>query len=80
MPAGVVLTFGGSVLAWAGGYLLSSGYDRCVDGPNSHSCTGTFASDTWYGVGIAAIISGVILMLAAGVTVVKACRRCLSDE
>lgn len=56
---------GGMVVAWAGGFLLSSGNDRCLDGPNIHECAGHFASRAWHDVGLVAIIVGVVTVVAA---------------
>lgn len=55
----------GVFVAWAGGFLLSSGNDRCVDGPNIHECSGRFASGAWHGVGLVSIIVGLVMVIAA---------------
>lgn len=56
---------GGVFAAWGGGYLLSSGNGRCVDGPSIHECSGRFASGAWHGVGLVSIIVGVVMVVAA---------------
>lgn len=55
----------GVLLAWVGGFMLSSGNGRCVDGPEIRECSGAFASSTWHSVGMAAVIVGMIVVFAA---------------
>lgn len=55
----------GVVIAWFGGLLLSSGNSRCVDGPETSECSGPFASGAWHGVGLVAVIVGLVLVIVA---------------
>jgi hypothetical protein len=69
------LIHGGVVLAWVGGFLLSSKNSHCTDGPAVRACSGTFSSDAWHGVGFGAVIAGLVLILAAVAMVVSARRQ-----
>lgn len=60
-----MLGIGGTFLAWAGGFMLSSSNSRCIDGPNIHECSGRFASDAWHGVGLILVIVGIVMVIAA---------------
>ena len=62
----------GLLLAWTGGFLLSSGNDRCVDGVELHECSGALASGTWHGAGRASLIVGIVLVTLSLVTAVRA--------
>jgi len=56
---------GGAVLAWAGGLLLSLLDSRCTAAPGGQGCSGTFASAAWHGVGLVAVIAGLVVVVAA---------------
>jgi hypothetical protein len=60
-----MLGISGTLLAWAGGFMLSSSNSRCIDGPNIHECSGTFASDAWHRVGLISVIAGIVIVIAA---------------
>ena len=55
----------GLLLAWTGGFLLSSRHAICTDGVTGGECSGRFASVDWHALGVLALILG-------GVTVVSA--------
>jgi len=55
----------GTLFALAGGYIRSSSYDKCVDGPEIHECSGTFASEAWHGMGLGFVIAGLALVVVA---------------
>lgn len=61
----LVAVVSGALLAWAGGFILSSKNSRCVDDPGFHDCSGTFASDAWHGVGLASVMAGLIVVMCA---------------
>lgn len=54
----------GIVLAWIGGFLLSSGYSRCVDGVEGGQCSGRYASDGWHVAGVVGILLSGVLIIA----------------
>lgn len=62
---GACVAASGVLLAWVGGFLLSSGDSRCVDGRAARECSGSFASSTWHGVGLVSVIIGLILVIVA---------------
>lgn len=66
------LAVSGVVVAWAGGFLLASGNDRCVDGPTAGECSGRFASDAWHGLGAVSVVVGLVVVAAALVLAVRA--------
>jgi hypothetical protein len=55
----------GLLVAWAGGFLLSSGNSLCIDGTETARCSGSFASTTWHGVGAVSVIVGLLIVIAA---------------
>ena len=55
----------GVLIAWVGGFLLSSGNSRCIDGPETSECSGLFASGAWHAIGLVSIIVGMILVIVA---------------
>ena len=65
----------GVLVAWVGGFLLSSGNDRCVDGPNIHECSGPFTSGAWHGIGLVSIIVGPVMLITALVMAARIRRR-----
>ena len=62
-----LLVLSALVLAWAGGFVLSSQNSRCTEGPGARGCTGTFSSGAWHGVGLAAVAAGLATLVAAAV-------------
>ena len=70
------LIFSGAVLAWTGGFMLSSKNSRCIDGAGVHECSGAFTSDAWHGVGLGFVIAGLVFLLAGLAVVGVARRRC----
>ena len=63
------------VLVWTGGFVLSSQNSRCTDGPGARGCSGTFSSDGWHGLGLAAVAAGLATLVAAAVITAMASRR-----
>jgi len=61
----ILLAIGGVLLMWMSGYVMSSGYDRCIDGINGGGCYGTFASDAWHVTGFLSLIVGALTVIAA---------------
>jgi len=75
-----VLALSGVVLAWCGGYLLSSQDSKCVDGPGGHVCSGTFSSEGWHVVGAVSVSLGLTMVLAALAMMAFAFRRLHSHQ
>lgn len=64
----ILLVIGGVLLMWMGGYVMASGYDRCIDGSNGTNgggCYGTFASDAWHVTGFLSLMVGALTVIAA---------------
>ena len=70
-----LLVLSALVLVWAGGFVLSSQNSRCTDGPGARGCSGTFSSDGWHGLGLAAVGAGLTSLAAAAVITAAASRR-----
>lgn len=73
--AAILLAIGGVLLMWMGGYVMSSGYDRCVDGIHGGECYGTFSSDAWHVTGFLSLIVGAFTVIAALAVVAHARRQ-----
>ncbi len=71
----ILLAVMGVLSGWTGGFLLSSGYSRCIDGMQGGQCTGRYASDGWHAVGAAALILGGALVIAGIAAAVRYRRR-----
>ena len=71
----VLLVLSAAALVWAGGFVLSSQDSRCTDGLGVRDCTGTFSSDTWHAVGLAAVAAGLITLVAPAVVTAVSRRR-----
>jgi hypothetical protein len=68
----------GALVAWGGGFLLSSGNDRCSDGDALGECSGPFASAAWHGIGLLFMVVGLLVVtttLAAAVRAKRGGRR-----
>ena len=71
----ILLAIGGVPLMWMGGYVMSSGNSRCVDGIHGGECSGTFASDAWHVTGFLSLIVGALTVIAALAVVAHARRQ-----
>ncbi len=74
VPA-ILFAIGGVLLMWMGGYVMSSGNSRCVDGIHGGECSGTFASDAWHVTGFLSLIVGALTVIAALAVVAHARRQ-----
>lgn len=63
--AAILLAPGGVLLVWAGELLLSSGNSRCIDGVRGGGCSGALASDAWHYTGVASLVVGAVMWIAA---------------
>jgi hypothetical protein len=71
----VLLAVVGLLIAWAGGFVLSSGNSRCLDGVAGGQCSGRYATEEWHTVGAVAVVLGAILMASAVAAAVRSRRR-----
>lgn len=70
----VLLAAVGLVVAWTGGFLLSSGKSRCVEGVSGGQCSGRYASYPWHTLGAVALILGGVLVVTAVFVAVRSRR------
>jgi hypothetical protein len=70
----VFLAVVGLLIAWTGGFLLSSGNNRCADGVAGGQCSGRYAGGEWHTVGSVAVILGAILVMSAVAAAVRSRR------
>jgi hypothetical protein len=71
----ILLAPGGVLLAWASGFLLSSGNSHCTDGVRGGACSGSLASHAWHYTGIASLVVAAVMIVAALWLVTHTCRQ-----